>query len=459
MSAPTRRWFLAAVAASTLGSLAGCQGLREADDEGTANEPTDDGDDGSSEPVERDSLETEAVEIVDALADGRIEDVHDRVAPTWAEALNPGVLEQFWMGYTAIGGPFERVDDAEETTRYGYDAVELDLEFERGEHAMVLLFDDGLVDLLPDDEYRPPTYAADDADRDSIVVERSDCQMAGTLTRPSNADDAPGVVLVHGSGPTDAEHTIGATKIFEDLALGLAEHGVATLQYDKRTWACEGGLEPAEQTVDAVAVDDALEAATVVREADGVDPDRVVIVGLSLGGLLTPRILERDPDLAGGVALAAPIRSFQTLIGEQFAYLAQVGEYERPEVAAQYEEWHDRIDDLDAGEYDDGEVIFDYPGALYRSLDEYDHVETARELDRPLYFLQGERDYQVTVDDDFAGWQEALADRPDTAFDSYDELNHLFTPGEGPSVQFEYLLANSVDRRVVDDVADWIATL
>ena len=72
----------------------------------------------------------------------------------------------------------------------------------------------------------------------------------------------------------------------------------------------------------------------------------------------------------------------------------------------------------------------------------------------PLLVLQGERDYQVTLDD-FAGWKKALAGRKAT-LKSYPELNHLFMDGKGKATPAEYGKAGHVAKAVIDDVAAWI---
>ena len=56
-----------------------------------------------------------------------------------------------------------------------------------------------------------------------------------TLTLPVGKKKAPVVILVHGSGPQDRDETVGPNKPFRDLAWGLAERGIATVRYDKRT--------------------------------------------------------------------------------------------------------------------------------------------------------------------------------------------------------------------------------
>jgi len=73
-----------------------------------------------------------------------------------------------------------------------------------------------------------------------------------------------------------------------------------------------------------------------------------------------------------------------------------------------------------------------------------------------MLFLQGERDYQVTLGDDFAGWKAGLASHPNVTFKTYPALNHLFLPGTGKSVPAEYNVAGHVAEDVIGDIAQWI---
>jgi hypothetical protein len=60
------------------------------------------------------------------------------------------------------------------------------------------------------------------------------------------------------------------------------------------------------------------------------------------------------------------------------------------------------------------------------------------------------------VAEDLAGWQAALAGRPDVTIRVYDADNHLFFPGSGPSSPAEYEPAQHVDPAVVADIAGWL---
>ena len=72
-----------------------------------------------------------------------------------------------------------------------------------------------------------------------------------------------------------------------------------------------------------------------------------------------------------------------------------------------------------------------------------------------MLILQGERDYQVTMED-FKRWKAALGGRSDVTLKSYPGLNHLFIAGTSRSTPLEYDQPGHVDERVVEDIAGWI---
>ncbi len=57
----------------------------------------------------------------------------------------------------------------------------------------------------------------------------------GVLTLPAGKGPFPVVLMMAGSGPQDRDVTIGPNKPFSDIARGVADLGIATLRYDKRT--------------------------------------------------------------------------------------------------------------------------------------------------------------------------------------------------------------------------------
>jgi fermentation-respiration switch protein FrsA (DUF1100 family) len=86
----------------------------------------------------------------------------------------------------------------------------------------------------------------------------------------------------------------------------------------------------------------------------------------------------------------------------------------------------------------------------------FDPVGTVKTLEKPVLVLQGRRDYQVTVEDDYQQWQSALRGKGNVQFWLYERLNHLFIAGDGPSTPLEYMVPGNVDEQVIDDIAAWV---
>jgi uncharacterized protein len=102
-----------------------------------------------------------------------------------------------------------------------------------------------------------------------------------------------------------------------------------------------------------------------------------------------------------------------------------------------------------------GERISGLPPSYWLDLRRYDPPSAAKNVTAPMLILQGERDYQVTLDD-FAKWKTALASRADVTFHTDPPLNHVFIAGVGPSLPAEYLIAGHVAEDVVRDIATWV---
>lgn len=297
-------------------------------------------------------------------------------------------------------------------------------------------------------------------ERDTVVTTGA-IHLPATVTLPAGVVHAPGIVLVHGSGPNDRDETVGANKPFRDLAHGLARHGIVVLRYEKRSRAAPLSFMGHRFTVDDEVVDDALSAVTLLRGLPEVDPARVVVLGHSLGGTLAPRIGQRDTALAGLVILAGATRPLTDMIEAQFAYLrslpgADTAAIDKalagmaPGLAA--------VRALTPADSGAKAVFFGAPAGYWLDLAGYDPVRVAETLPMPILILQGGRDYQVT-NVDLAGWRAGLGKRANVRIIEYPALNHLFIAGSGLSSPAEYGVAGSVDGQVISDIADWILAL
>ena len=282
--------------------------------------------------------------------------------------------------------------------------------------------------------------------------------LSGTLSMPVGDGPFPAAVIVHGSGPQNRDGMVGPLLAYRDIAVGLASHGIAVLRYDKRTFTYATQISINDSfTIDSESTDDALHAIDFLRGQVGIDPERLFIIGHSQGGLVTPRILARDSDIAGGILLAAPSRPFSILLAEQLAYIAEVNPEAAEGPQAEYlQGLLDQFERVAAGATYE-EAFGDF--AVYmESLETLDPVAEAREIETPLLILQGERDYQVTKKD-FARWLHPFIIEDRVTLRSFPLLNHFFMDSGDParlSVPQDYEIPAFVDWAVIETIIRWI---
>jgi dienelactone hydrolase len=337
----------------------------------------------------------------------------------------------------------------------GVTAVDLTTAFEKTPFVIRLAYNDvgkiaGLFFLGPPKTaaaWNPPAYV-DQSMFSETPVAVGDFTLPGTISLPKRPGLAPGVVLVHGSGPHDRDETIGPNKVFKDLAWGLASRGVAVLRYDKRP----ASAGPKTRTVKDETVDDAVAAADALAARATVDKARLFVVGHSLGGLLAPRIVSASTAFKGLIVLAGTTRSLEDVVVDQLTYLT--GAQSAQTRAAQ--DFARQVRDPQLRP--DSTVDFmgtPMPASYWLDLRGYHPEELASTLGKPILVLQGGRDYQVTLED-FAGWKRTLEGRSYATLKLYPTLNHLFIAGEGRSMPDEYLEPGHVDPQVITDIADWV---
>ena len=386
-----------------------------------------------------------AKHVVELLRQEEFEDVAKDFSPQMTAALSVKQLGDMWSAVRGQVGAFASFIDENVANTGAITGVTLGCQFERAAINIRVAFNPaGKIAGLGFPPRRanvepsvpPPSNRFTE---ESVVVGSGAWALPGTLTMPPG-DRLPAVALVHGSGPGDRDETVGANKPFRDLAWGLAERGVAVVRYEKRTrqYGAKMALNK-NLTVQDEAIDDALLAAKLLREHGRIDRRRVFVLGHSLGGTLAPRIAAQDRDLAGLVIMAGATRPFADVVKEQLAYLSSLA----PGGAAANEEAALQ------------RLRNSAPPAYWTDLDAYHPAQVAATLTVPMLILQGERDYQVTLQD-LDGWRQALNGHAGVVIKSYPTLNHVFLAGEGKSVPAEYARPGRIPDFVLDDIANWI---
>lgn len=411
----------------------------------------------------------EARELVESLSAGDYSAVLEEFDATMLEAMPAETLRQAWESLLEQEGAFQSIAGSRVERAGGYEAVFVTCCFEKASIDIKVVYDmdrkvTGLffVPVREDVDYDPPAYVDTSTFSElEVTVECGGWSLPGNLSMPAGEGPFPGLVLVHGSGPNDRDESLGAVSPFKDLAWGLASRGIAVLRYDKRTltYGAEIAAAGGDITVKEEVVDDAVAAVRLLRSNPGIDAANVFVLGHSLGGMLVPRIADASPEARGFIVLAGAARPLEDLILEQTEYLVSLDgdiSCEDQELLEGLREVVAMVKSSDlAPDTPASELPLETSGRYWLDLRGYRPAEEAASITRPILILQGERDYQVTMED-FALWQASLSGKPNVILRTYTDLNHLFVSGTGKSTPEEYQRSCHVSREVIEDIAAFI---
>jgi len=411
-------------------------------------------------------LKAAAKNFVDLLSKGEFARAIKDFDSAMTKAMPEDKLRETWKSLCAEAGAFCKQTTVRQQSSGRYEIVIVTCEFKKQSLNTRVVFDKqnkitGLFFAPPTSPYQAPTYVQRSAFRESdVTVGSGDWAVPGTLAVPVGDGPFPAVVLVHGSGPTDRDETIFSNRPFRDLAWGLATQGVAVLRYDNRTKVHGAKVKAVLSTftIKEETIDDALLAVALLRKTGKMDGKRVFVLGHSLGGICVPKIGALDTNIAGLISMAGTTRPLEEVIADQLTYILSLGGM-TDEQKKQVEKMRKTAADLKGLKLTPDMLTSKMPlgmTAVYLlSLHECDPRVVVQQIKQPMLILQGERDYQATMED-FAGWKKALSGRANATFKSYPKLNHLFMEGQGKAKPEEYTKTGHVAKEVIDDLAAWI---
>jgi len=396
---------------------------------------------------------------------------------TMTRLVSTSDLQEIWDGIVLRAGAFASFHSVANSTHSGYFLCNvISRHVNSGVNLRVVFSGDGLIAGLFIDGYpnisdisdglSEPVVRDGFTDYPVVVGEGTLFPLSGILSMPDNVDGrVPAVVLVHGSGAHDMDSTLFSNKPFRDIADYLAANGIAVIRYDKRSHA-HGASFPEGFTVWEEVIEDAVLATNILKADPRIDEGKVFIVGLSLGGMLAPRIHVEGGDFAGLILLAGSPRFLLDISKTQNILTIEAtmeGMAKQTALSQIEDEWDSQIHEF-LRLSDDVAKATPIPGfgaSAYYFKDLYNNPASAF-IDRvtvPFLVMQGSDDLQVLADIDFVLYQELLAGRANVSFNLYEGLNHLFMPSTGRDItelMDEYAIEARVDSQVLADIALWI---
>jgi hypothetical protein len=325
----------------------------------------------------------------------------------------------------------------------------------------------------PQDPQPPFNYCINEV---TFRNEKEGFDLTGTLTIPEGDGPFPAMMLVSGSGQENRDEELMNHRPFWVIADYCARHGVAVLRYDDRGVGGSGG-----EVATATSMDfsyDAEAAFDYLRSQAHIDASRVGILGHSEGGIINFMVSARRPEVAFLVSLAGPaVNGIEVLKEQQKAILRASGMTEEAvqfssnanaqlfdiiEASSSREEADSLMRQLVKGwgyneELTEQTVSQMTMPWMYYFL-KYDPTEAIIKTNCPALLLNGSKDLQVIITQNFPAYEKIIAEHGKTnlTLREMPDLNHLFQHCEtgSPSEYFE--IDETISPEVLEMIVEFV---
>jgi dienelactone hydrolase len=249
---------------------------------------------------------------------------------------------------------------------------------------------------------------------------------------------------------------------FRDLADGLAKHGIASIRYDKRSFVHARKMLKQCITVKEETIDDAILAVNMLKSDPRIDKNRIYILGHSMGAMLAPRIDSEGGDVAGLIMMAGTPYRLEDIFVRQLDQARESNSAMKWIAGIEDKLFTKKFDNLySMSDEEAKQQKFAGGTTLYyfKEMGKKTAVDYLMENEKPVLIMQGGKDFQVLAADDYVKFRELLAERSNTFFRLYQELNHVFVDAiydDISKVSKEYNTERHIGEEVISDIASFI---
>jgi alpha-beta hydrolase superfamily lysophospholipase len=278
------------------------------------------------------------------------------------------------------------------------------------------------------------------------------CDLGVSVSLPYEGRAKAVVLFLHGSGPMDRNGTIpGGTAIYRDLAVTLAEAGIASIRFDKRTIYTDCATRIDESFLPKDVFDDII----TIHNATMAMPDLaglpLYVFGHSEGatfaiemtalGMLAPKGLI----LVGGLGRFPINATVMRQLKQHTA--AQTDIAAKRQAAATTAKAEDFFARLKKGSVRSQEALLGAYSAYWKSLQDITErtASSAAKVTTSVLVLHGDADTQVTKED-YEALRGFFGSAKSTSSRLFANMTHLLTEGT----------ASGVSRTFSSEVINWL---
>ncbi len=391
------------------------------------------------------------------------------LSPELRQKIDSAQLEVIWQGLQVAQGALQKVGELAYRERNQRQFYYRQLDFVKSSVRLELQFNARweitslrLQPLSDEQLYLPPAYDNPEKYQEySMRVKHDSIVLPAILSLPKNCKACPVVVMLHDMGPQDKDHSIGPTKMFRDLAVGLAGEGIASLRYDKRTFRYGPELmaDLRVLNIENEVIEDALAALQLLRTISEIDTQRIYLLGLGFGGMLAGSVASRSPlPIDGILAVGSSPRPLPDQLLDQYIQLlsAEMSFTDMQAAVQQLERQTQNAKSLKLGtDMPADSLPLQLPAPYWQYLQKFDAVAGFWQTNAKLWFLRGGNDYQSQAID-LQQWEMRLLGRDRVNFSTLPQLNHLLMPSLDVPATKAYQHQNNLDAAVIKTISDWL---
>lgn len=337
-------------------------------------------------------------------------------------------------------------------------------------------------------EPKPPfPYTSEDIE---FKNEKFNITLAGTLTIPEGNGPFPVVILISGSGTQNRNEEIMGHKPFLAIADYLSRNGIAVLRYDDRGAGKSQG-NPITATTEDLATD--TEAAfNFIKNHAKINPKFIGLIGHSEGGLIAPITAASNKEIAFIVSLAGPGVTGEKIVltqSQDISRIFGISEENIKETTAINKKIYSVLKKENDNAKAETKIMAVYKEELAKKKTSKDDIEKSvnqlkasfgastytwfryfimtdpaifwKKTDCPVLAINGEKDLQVSADENLPAIEEALKSGGNKNVKTIkpEGLNHFFQhsktglPSEYPDIE------ETFSTEVLKIISDWILAL
>ena len=294
-----------------------------------------------------------------------------------------------------------------------------------------------------------------------ITFSAGTAPLSGTFTRPDLDGPVPAVLLITGSGPLDRDANWKRMRFdtSRQLAVALAQAGVASLRYDKRGVGASPGDWRAVGLHDNI--DDAIAALDALAAQDGIDPARLFVIGHSEGAVIAGAVAAARPSLAGVGLISAAARCGEEVLVWQAERIQEglplpvraILRVLRTDFVAKVRANHAKLKATTTDVARVGGAKIN--ARWFREFIAYDPTRDLEQLTMPVLAVTGSKDLQVDPAD--LEVIRTTVHGPVTVHRLEDLTHTLRRQASAPSLKlYKRELQHPVDAQLLDIVTDWV---